>query len=120
VARLPVTGSQVFGREDDIAFLDAAWEKPQVNVVTIVAWAGVGKSTLVNHWLRRMAAKHYRSAELVFGWSFYRQVAVGALRPQMNFLMPRSLGLVIQTLGSERPGRRAKDWQSSSLIVELY
>ena len=26
--------------------------------MTIVAWAGVGKSTLVNHWLRRMAAEH--------------------------------------------------------------
>src|SRR6516162_3531190 len=38
----------------------------RVNVVTIVAWAGVGKSTLVNHWLRRMATDHYRSAQLVF------------------------------------------------------
>ena len=66
VARLPVTGSDVFGREEDIAFLDRAWANKDVNVVTIVAWAGVGKSTLVNHWLRRMAAKHYRSAELVF------------------------------------------------------
>src|SRR5580704_10700325 len=44
VARLPVTGSDVFGREEDIAFLDDAWENQQVNVVTIVAWAGVGKS----------------------------------------------------------------------------
>ena len=73
VARLPVTGSDVFGRDEDIAFLDAAWENRQVNVVTIVAWGGVGKSTLVNHWLRRMAAAQYRSAQLVFGWSFYRQ-----------------------------------------------
>jgi serine/threonine protein kinase len=73
IARLPVTGSDVFGREEDIAFLDRAWANKGVNVVTIVAWAGVGKSTLVNHWLRRMAAKHYRSAELIFGWSFYRQ-----------------------------------------------
>ena len=73
VARLPVTGSDVFGREEDIVFLDRAWANKDVNVVTIVAWAGVGKSTLVNHWLRRMAAKHYRSAELIFGWSFYRQ-----------------------------------------------
>ena len=73
VARLPVTGSDVFGREEDIAFLDRAWANNDVNVVTIVAWAGVGKSTLVNHWLRRMATDHYRSAELVFGWSFYRQ-----------------------------------------------
>src|SRR5271157_177543 len=77
VARLPVTGSDVFGREEDVAFLDRAWANKDVNVVTIVAWAGVGKSTLVNHWLRRMAAKHYRSAELIFGWSFYRQGATG-------------------------------------------
>src|SRR3984893_13628279 len=73
VAKLPVTGSDVFGREEDIAFLDDAWANERVNVVTIVAWAGVGKSTLVNHWLGRMAAEGYRSAELVFGWSFYRQ-----------------------------------------------
>jgi hypothetical protein len=77
VARLPVTGSDVFGREEDIAFLDDAWANQHVNVVTIVAWAGVGKSTLVNHWLRRMAAQHYHSAELVFGWSLYRQGSSG-------------------------------------------
>ena len=69
LARLPVTGSDLFGREEDLAFLDRAWANKEVNVVTIVAWAGVGKSTLVNHWLSRMAAKRYRSAELVFGWS---------------------------------------------------
>src|SRR5271165_1557574 len=34
VGRLPVTGSDVFGREEDIAFLDRAWANPQVNVVT--------------------------------------------------------------------------------------
>jgi hypothetical protein len=51
VARLPITGSDVFGREEDIAFLDDAWANQHVNVVTIVAWAGVGKSTLVNGWL---------------------------------------------------------------------
>src|SRR6202022_3296791 len=41
------------------------------------AWGGVGKSTLVNHWLRLMAAEHYHSAQLVFGWSFYRQGTSG-------------------------------------------
>ena len=86
VARLPVTGSDVFGREEDIAFLDRAWANKDVNVVTIVAWAGVGKSTLVNHWLRRMAAKHYRSAELVFGWSFYRQGTSGGTSSADEFL----------------------------------
>src|SRR5271166_5508172 len=86
LARLPITGSDVFGREEDIAFLDRAWANKQVNVVTIVAWAGVGKSTLVNHWVRRLAAKHYRSAELVFGWSFYRQGTSGDTASADEFL----------------------------------
>src|SRR5271169_1724898 len=34
----------------------------------------------------------------------------GTLRLQMNFLMRLSLGLEIQINGSERRGRRAKDW----------
>jgi serine/threonine protein kinase len=86
VAKLPVTGSDVFGREEDIAFLDRAWANQAVNVVTIVAWAGVGKSTLVNHWLRRMATDHYRSAELVFAWSFYRQGSSGDTSSADEFL----------------------------------
>src|ERR1700739_1519883 len=86
VARLPVTGSHVFGREEDITFLDRAWANKDVNVVTIVAWAGVGKSTLVNHWLRRMATDHYRSSELVFAWSFYRQGTSGETSSADEFL----------------------------------
>jgi serine/threonine protein kinase/tetratricopeptide (TPR) repeat protein len=77
VARLPVTGTDLFGREQDIAFLDAAWANQHVNIITVIAWAGVGKSSLVNHWLGRMADEDYRSAELVFGWSFYRQGTTG-------------------------------------------
>jgi hypothetical protein len=37
-----------------------------------------------------------------------------ALRQQMNFLTLLLHGLVIQIRGSERPGRRAKDWRNSS------
>src|SRR5262249_28848185 len=37
IARLPITGSDLFGREEDIAFLDDAWANQQVNVVTIAA-----------------------------------------------------------------------------------
>jgi serine/threonine protein kinase len=86
VARLPVTGSDVFGREEDVAFLDRAWANKDVNVITIAAWAGVRKSALVNHWLRQMAAKYYRSAELVFGWSFYRQGTSGSTSSADEFL----------------------------------
>src|SRR5262249_10186858 len=86
IARLPVTGSDGFGREEDIAFLDRAWANKDINVVTIVSWAGVWKYTLVNHWLQRMAAEQYRSAQLVFGWSFYRQGTSGSTSSADEFL----------------------------------
>src|ERR1700730_15827504 len=35
VARLPVTGSDVFGREEAIGFLDRAWANQDVNVVLL-------------------------------------------------------------------------------------
>ena len=59
---------------------------PNVNIVTIVAWGGVGKSALINHWLGAMAAQHYRAAELVFGWSFYRQGTSGGTSSADEFL----------------------------------
>jgi len=40
VARLPVTGSDVFGREEDIAFLDGAWANQHVNVVIFYVVSG--------------------------------------------------------------------------------
>src|ERR1700751_2596630 len=48
------------------------------------------------------------------------RVPAGVLLQQMNFLKPRSLGLEIQIHGSERRGKRAKDWRSSSRIVGPY
>jgi tetratricopeptide (TPR) repeat protein/predicted ATPase len=113
VARLPVTGSDLFGREEDIAFLDSAWTNPQVKTVTIVAWAGVGKSTLVNHWLRRMAAKHYRSAELVFGWSFYRQGASGDTLSADEFLD------AALTWFGDRDPRLGTAWEKGERLAKL-
>jgi serine/threonine protein kinase len=113
VARLPVTGSDVFGREEDIAFLDNAWANQQVNVVTIVAWAGVGKSTLVNHWLRRMAAEHYRSAELVFGWSFYRQGTSGGSPSADEFLE-----VALTWFGDPDP-RLGTAWEKGERLAKL-
>ena len=113
IARLPVTGSDVFGREEDIAFLDDAWANQQVNVVTIVAWAGVGKSTLVNHWLRRMAADHYRSAELIFGWSFYRQGSNGETSSADEFL-----DVALTWFGDPDP-RLGTAWEKGERLAKL-
>jgi serine/threonine protein kinase/tetratricopeptide (TPR) repeat protein len=113
VARLPVTGSHVFGREEDIAFLDDAWANKDANVVTIVAWAGVGKSTLVNHWLRRMATDHYRSAELIFGWSFYRQGSRGDTSSADEFL-----DAALNWFGDPDP-RLGTAWEKGERLAKL-
>ena len=113
IARLPITGSDVFGREEDIAFLDRAWANQDVNVVTIVAWAGVGKSTLVNHWLRRMATDHYRSAELIFGWSFYRQGSSGETSSADEFL-----NAALTWFGDRNP-RLGTGWEKGERLAKL-
>jgi tetratricopeptide (TPR) repeat protein len=110
LSKLPSTSSDLFGRENELATLDAAWDSAaviasreaakqsppnleiasssasggllamtrKVNVLSLVAWGGVGKTALVNKWLSLMAADRvaYRGAERVFGWSFYSQGAV--------------------------------------------
>jgi len=113
IARLPVTGSNFFGREADIGFLDEAWANQHVNVATIVAWAGAGKSTLVNQWLLRMAAEHYCSAELVFGWSFYRQGTSGQTSSADEFL-----DAALSWFGDSDP-RLGTAWEKGERLAKL-
>jgi serine/threonine protein kinase len=113
LAKLPVTGSDVFGREGDLAFLDDAWANKDVNVVTIVAWGGIGKSTLVNHWLRRMATEHYRSAQLVFGWSFYKQGTSGDTSSADEFL-----DAALTWFGDADP-RLGTPWEKGERLAKL-
>jgi hypothetical protein len=75
LAKLPSTSPDLFGREKELAALDAAWEDPRTRIISFVAWGGVGKTALVNKWLLAMGEDHYRGAERVYGWSFYSQGA---------------------------------------------
>ncbi len=62
IARLPMTGSKLFGRKNELELLDSAWESGDNHVISLVTWGGVGKSTLVNKWLETMASDNYRGA----------------------------------------------------------
>lgn len=70
---LPSTHDEIFGRKTELEKLDRAWECPDTNVVTLVAFGGVGKSALVNRWLSDITQDDYRDAERVYVWSFYSQ-----------------------------------------------
>jgi hypothetical protein len=79
LTHLPETGKELFGRDDELALLDQTWtlatqsDVGRVSVLAFTAHGGVGKSTLVCHWLAEMERDNYRGATLVFGWSFYSQ-----------------------------------------------
>ncbi len=47
--------------------------RPKINILSLIAEGGAGKSALVNEWLKRLQADNYRGADAVLGWSFYSQ-----------------------------------------------
>jgi tetratricopeptide (TPR) repeat protein len=75
LSHLPETGAALFGRDDTLTFLDQAWasQGSDTRVLAFKAQGGVGKSTLLNHWLAEMRRDHFRGATRVFGWSFHSQ-----------------------------------------------
>ena len=73
LTRLATNTGDVFGREGEIAQLDAAWQGPETNVVCLVGDGGMGKSAVLNRWLGNLARDKCRGAAYVFAWSFYSQ-----------------------------------------------
>ncbi len=73
INRLPQTGFELFGRQEELTLLNEAWASYATNIVSFVAYGGVGKSTLVNKWVEKMRWDNYRGAEKVYAWSFYSQ-----------------------------------------------
>lgn len=79
LSNLPVSGKELFGRNEEMKRLDEAWDDPSTNIISLVALGGVGKSALVNHWLRSMAQDNYRGASRVYAWSFYEESSADPL-----------------------------------------
>ena len=71
-ASLPATQAELFGRDEELAWLDACWAEG-VHVASVVAFGGVGKTALVNRWLAGKRDKGWDGAARVYDWSFYRQ-----------------------------------------------
>src|SRR5271154_4411720 len=66
-----------------------------------------------NHWLRQMATKQYRSAELVFGWSFYRQGSSGETSSADEFL-----DAALAWFGDSDP-RLGTAWEKGERLAKL-
>jgi hypothetical protein len=121
LTRLPETGSALFGRDDELALLDQAWasaEQPggtlPTRVVAFTAHGGVGKSTLVNHWLKEMARDNYRGAARVFGWSFFSQGVRGQTAASADSFIDSAL----RFFGDSDP-TAGSPWDRGARLAEL-
>lgn len=113
----PKVDAALFGREEMIDLLDRSWDDPDTNIVSFVAWGGVGKTALVDWWqINRLQSEGWRGAERVFAWSFYSQgAAVGKQASAHQFVSE-----ALRWFGdSEMAESTASPWQKGERLAKL-
>jgi TIR domain len=72
--RLPDTPyKKLVGRNVELETLNQAWTGNKINIICLIAWGGVGKTSLINDWINQLHKENYRDAAGVLGWSFYNE-----------------------------------------------
>ncbi len=114
-SRLTHTADTLFGRDDELARLDAAWEDPGIRVITLVAWGGVGKTALVAKWAAALAEREYDGASC-FDWSFYSQGTQEAGSPSSDAFVAAALEFFGDAEMARSP---ASAWDKGARLARL-
>jgi tetratricopeptide (TPR) repeat protein len=94
--------------------LDKVWDNTATNIISLVAWGGVGKTALVNTWLSKMRQDNFRGAERVFGWSFYSQGAAEAKQASADQFIVSAL----KWFGDPEPDA-GSPWEKGERLAEF-
>ncbi len=114
LAKLPSTSPELFGREKELKILDEAWGNPKTNILSLIAWGGVGKTALINVWLSKLCDEQYRGAERVYGWSFYSQGASENKQVSTDLFIASALGW----FGDADPNK-GTPWEKGERLADL-
>jgi hypothetical protein len=109
------TADRLFGRETELSALEQAWADSKVRVVTLVAWGGVGKTSLVSKWVANLSARDYDGADY-FDWSFYSQGST----EQSSASADPFVGAALRFFGDEATADSAMSpWDKGSRLARL-
>lgn len=109
LGRVPIPADvNVFvGRKERVKELTEAWERGDARIVQLVASGGVGKSTIVWHWLEGLKETNYSGLKgaPAIDWSFYSQGQHAYVTHSQNFLAAaaRQLGIVVTEAMQSQP-----------------
>jgi tetratricopeptide (TPR) repeat protein len=113
--RLRHYADTLIGREEELARLDAAWADPATHVLTIVAFGGVGKTSLVAEWQARLAKRGYDGASY-FDWSFYSQ----GTREQGGASADQFINRALEFFGdTEMAASAASPWDKGARLAQV-
>ncbi|MCP5345709.1 MAG: NB-ARC domain-containing protein [Gammaproteobacteria bacterium] len=114
VSLLPNTPAKIFGRKNDLRRLDSEWNERQTNILQLVGFGGMGKSSLLNAWLSRLDQKGYCGARRVYAWSFYWQAAKSEVRSSGDYFIEHAL----DWFGDETPAD-GTPWEKATRLANL-
>jgi len=114
LAKMPSTNPELFGREKELEILDKAWENPKTNILSLVAFGGVGKTALVNKWLYGVRDDNWRGAERVLGWSFYSQGAKEGKQVSAD----QFIAFALDWFGDDDP-TKGSPWDKAERLADL-
>jgi hypothetical protein len=90
------------GRRDELERLDSWARDSSVRVLAVTGLGGLGKTSLVGHWLKKAGGMRQRPVDGLFFWSFYADRSVPAFLEALCRFTEEALGLDVP-----RPSRPA-------------
>jgi hypothetical protein len=107
---------QLFGRDEWLDQLDAAWAKHgKLHVYSLIAWGGVGKTSIVARWVaERMVARGWEGVDRYFDWSFYDQGTKEQSQASADFFIAAAL----EFFGDPDP-QQGSPWDRGERLARL-
>lgn len=114
LSSLPCTSLNLFGRSAEIDAINSAWDEQETNCLEIVAFGGIGKSSLVNSWLSRVDKVGYAGANRVYAWSFYWQGTGSDVISSGDLFIEQAL----EWFGDKHP-EKGTPWAKANRLADL-